>query len=76
MHPQNMRALVLENQADLGIAAGAVIGGAFFGDKLSPLSDTTNMAAIATEVDLYDHIRSMMNTTLPSAIIAATIFFI
>ena len=61
--------------ADLGITAGAIIGGAYFGDKLSPLSDTTNMAAIATEVDLYDHIRSMMNTTLPSAIIAGGIFF-
>lgn len=63
-------------QADLGITAGAIIGGAYFGDKLSPLSDTTNMAAIATEVDLYDHIRSMMNTTLPSALIAGAIFFV
>ena len=57
-------------QADLGITAGAVIGGAYFGDKMSPLSDTTNIAAIATEVDLYDHIRSMANTTLPSALVA------
>ena len=63
-------------EADLGITAGAIIGGAYFGDKLSPLSDTTNIAAIATEVDLYDHIRSMMNTTLPSALIAGVIFFI
>lgn len=63
-------------QADLGITAGAIIGGAYFGDKLSPLSDTTNMAALAVEVDLYDHIRSMMYTTLPSAIIAAIIFFV
>lgn len=63
-------------QADPGITAGAIIGGAYFGDKISPLSDTTNMAAIATEVDLYDHIRSMMYTTLPSAIIAVTTFFI
>lgn len=62
-------------EADLGITAGAIIGGAYFGDKLSPLSDTTNIAAIATEVDLYDHIRSMMNTTLPSALIAGAIFF-
>ena len=57
--------------ADLGVTAGAVIGGAYFGDKLSPLSDTTNIAAIAAEVDLYDHIQSMMVTTLPSALIAA-----
>ena len=62
--------------ANLGITAGAIVGGAFFGDKLSPLSDTTNIAAMATEVDLYDHIQSMMITTLPSAIIAAIIYFI
>ena len=62
--------------ANLGITAGAIVGGAFFGDKLSPLSDTTNIAAMATEVDLYDHIQSMMVTTLPSAIIAAFIYFI
>lgn len=61
-------------EADLGITAGAIIGGAYFGDKLSPLSDTTNIAAIAAEVDLYDHIRSMMYTTLPSAVLAAIIF--
>lgn len=62
--------------ANLGITAGAIVGGAFFGDKLSPLSDTTNLAAMATGVDLYDHIRSMMFTTLPSAIIAGAIYFI
>ena len=62
--------------ANLGITAGAIVGGAFFGDKLSPLSDTTNIAAMATEVNLYDHIQSMMITTLPSAIIAAFIYFI
>ncbi len=54
----------------LGITAGAVIGGAFFGDKMSPLSDTTNLAALATDVDLFDHIRSMTVTTLPSACLA------
>lgn len=62
--------------ADLGITAGAVIGGAYFGDKMSPLSDTTNMAALATDVDLFDHIHSMMYTTLPSAIIALVAFFV
>jgi NhaC family Na+:H+ antiporter len=62
--------------ADLGIVAGAVIGGAYFGDKMSPLSDTTNIAALATDVDLYDHINSMMYTTLPSALIAAAIYFV
>lgn len=60
--------------AHLGITAGAVIGGAYFGDKMSPLSDTTNMAALATDVDLYDHIRSMMYTTLPSAVVASVAF--
>ena len=63
-------------QADLGITAGAIIGGAYFGDKMSPLSDTTNIAAIATEVDLYDHIRSMANTTIPSALIAGAGFVV
>tara|TARA_B100001179_G_scaffold693_1_gene463 strand:+ start:401 stop:1828 length:1428 start_codon:yes stop_codon:yes gene_type:complete len=63
-------------EANLGITAGAIVGGAFFGDKLSPLSDTTNLAAMATDVDLYDHIRSMMVTTFPSALIAAVIYFI
>ncbi len=62
--------------ADLAIITGAVIGGAYFGDKMSPLSDTTNIAALATDVDLYDHINSMLYTTLPSAIIAAIIYTI
>ena len=61
-------------EANLGITAGAIIGGAYFGDKLSPLSDTTNVAALAADVDLYDHIRSMLWTTLPSAIVAALIY--
>ncbi len=61
--------------ANLGITAGAVIGGAYFGDKLSPLSDTTNLAALAAEVDLHTHIRSMLWTTLPSAIIAFAIYY-
>jgi NhaC family Na+:H+ antiporter len=57
-------------QANLGITAGAIIGGAYFGDKMSPLSDTTNLAALAAEVDLFDHIRSMMVTTMPSSVVA------
>lgn len=61
--------------ADLGIAAGAIIGGAYFGDKMSPLSDTTNLAAIACDVDLYGHIHSMFYTTLPSAILAGILFY-
>ncbi len=60
--------------ADLGVAAGAVIGGAYFGDKLSPLSDTTNIAALAADVDVYTHVRSMLVTTVPSALIAVTAY--
>lgn len=62
--------------ADLAITAGAIVGGSYFGDKISPLSDSTNLAALAAEVDLYAHIRSMMNTTLPAALIATTVFFV
>ena len=60
--------------ADLGITAGAVVGGAYFGDKISPLSDTTNLAALAVEINLYDHIRSMMYTTFPSFLLAAACY--
>jgi NhaC family Na+:H+ antiporter len=58
------------------ITAGAIISGAYFGDKLSPLSDTTNLAAATTGVDLFDHIRHMLWTTVPSFLIALTIFII
>lgn len=58
--------------ADPAITAAAIVGGAYFGDKLSPLSDTTNIAALATGVDLFEHIRSMLYTTVPAALIAAT----
>jgi len=68
--------IAITADANLGITAGAIIGGAYFGDKMSPLSDTTNLAALATEVPLYDHIRSMMYTTFPSAIISIIVFFI
>jgi len=53
---------------------GAIVAGAVIGDKLSPLSDTTNLAAMATGVYLYDHIRSMLWTTIPACIIAAVIY--
>jgi NhaC family Na+:H+ antiporter len=58
-------------EANAAITAGAIIGGSFFGDKISPLSDTTNVASLATDVPLMDHIKSMLYTTLPSAILAA-----
>ena len=63
-------------EANLAITAGAIVGGAYLGDKMSPLSDTTNIAALATDVYLYDHIRSMMNTTLPAACCAAIVYVI
>jgi NhaC family Na+:H+ antiporter len=56
------------------ITAGAIVSGAYFGDKMSPLSDTTNLAAAVTEVDLFDHIRHMVWTTGPSFLIALGIF--
>jgi NhaC family Na+:H+ antiporter len=62
--------------ANLAITAGAIVGGAYFGDKMSPLSDTTNVAALAVEVPLFEHIHSMMHTTLPSALMASVIYFV
>ena len=56
------------------ITAGAIISGAYFGDKLSPLSDTTNLAAATTGVDLFDHIRHMLWTTIPSFVLALLVF--
>jgi NhaC family Na+:H+ antiporter len=66
--------IALSVGADLGITAGAVVGGAYFGDKLSPLSDTTNMAALGADVDLFDHVRSMLWTTVPSALVAVAVY--
>ncbi|PSW17994.1 Na+/H+ antiporter NhaC [Photobacterium sanctipauli] len=60
--------------APLPAVAGAVVSGAYFGDKLSPLSDSTNMAAIVTETPLYEHVRHMLWTTIPSAIVACVVF--
>ncbi|WP_227001861.1 Na+/H+ antiporter NhaC [Virgibacillus necropolis] len=61
---------------NLAAVAGAVVSGAYFGDKLSPLSDTTNLAALSTGVDLYDHIKHMLYTTLPSFFIAGIVYLI
>lgn len=59
-----------------GVVAGAVISGAYFGDKMSPLSDTTNLAPAMAGTDLFTHIRYMALTTVPSIIIALIIFLI
>ncbi len=58
------------------IVAGAVISGAYFGDKISPLSDTTNLAPAMAGTDLFTHIRYMMLTTVPSFTIALILFVI
>jgi NhaC family Na+:H+ antiporter len=59
---------------DLGMVAGAVISGAYFGDKLSPMSDTTNLAPAMAGTDLFTHIRYMTLTTIPTYIITLIIF--
>ncbi len=56
------------------MAAGAVISGAYFGDKVSPLSDTTNLAAAMAGTELFVHIRHMLWTTVPSILIALVVF--
>ncbi|MCF2848018.1 Na+/H+ antiporter NhaC [Pseudoalteromonas sp. ACER1] len=56
------------------VTAGAVISGAYFGDKLSPLSETTNLAPAVAGADLFEHIHHMLWTTVPSFIIALVIF--
>ena len=60
----------------LGMAAGAVIAGGVFGDKMSPLSDTTNLAPMICKVDLFDHIRHMFWTTIPASLVGLVIWFI
>jgi len=57
-----------------GLTAGALISGAYFGDKMSPLSDTTNLAPAMAGTDLFTHIRYMMYTTIPSFVISLIIF--
>ncbi|MCG8481957.1 MAG: Na+/H+ antiporter NhaC [Clostridia bacterium] len=66
--------------AGLGIplyyTAGAIVVGAIFGDKLSPLSDTTVMAAAVSEVDIVDHIKQMLYTTIPGYVLSLIIYLI
>lgn len=56
------------------LAAGAIVSGALFGDKMSPLSDTTNFAPAVAGVKLFDHIRFMMGTTVPAILITLVLF--
>ncbi len=59
----------------LPITAGFVISGAYFGDKISPLSDTTNLAPAVSGSELFEHVRAMMITTIPTLLITAVIAF-
>jgi NhaC family Na+:H+ antiporter len=58
----------------LYVTAGAIVSGAWFGDKMSPLSDTTNFAAAIVGINLYDHIRNMLPSTIPAMSIALLIY--
>ncbi|WP_339215845.1 Na+/H+ antiporter NhaC [Solibacillus sp. FSL W8-0372] len=60
--------------ASIALTAGAIVSGAFFGDKMSPLSDTTNLAATVAGIDLFTHIKNMMYTTIPAFIISLIIY--
>jgi NhaC family Na+:H+ antiporter len=60
----------------VGLIGGAIISGAYFGDKMSPLSDTTNLAPAMAGTDLVTHIKYMMYTTIPSFCIALILFLI
>ena len=59
-----------------GIIAGAIISGAYFGDKMSPLSDTTNLAPAMAGTDLFTHIRHMAKTTIPTMLITLVLFLV
>lgn len=60
----------------LPATAGAIVSGAYFGDKISPLSDTTNLAPIAAGSELYEHIKHMLYTTIPAALIASAVYLV
>lgn len=59
-----------------GLAAGAVVSGAYFGDKMSPLSDTTNLAPAVAGAELFEHIRHMAWTTAPSLVLAVILYVV
>lgn len=61
---------------DAGMTAGAVLSGAYFGDKLSPMSDTTNLAPAMAGTDLFTHIKYMTLTTVPTIVITLIVFVI
>lgn len=71
-----MYGMAIGMDANLPVIVGAIVAGAIFGDKLSPLSETTNMAPACAGTTLYTHIGSMMYDTLPAAVISAIVFTI
>jgi Na+:H+ antiporter, NhaC family len=60
----------------LGLAAGAIVSGAYFGDKMSPFSDIPNLAAVTAGANLFDHIKHMMWSAVPGWLISLVVFFI
>lgn len=58
-----------------GITAGMIVSGSVFGDKLSPFSDSTNLAAAVSDANVFDHVRSMLYTTIPAMLISAALYF-
>ncbi|TXE07708.1 Na+/H+ antiporter NhaC [Gelidibacter salicanalis] len=60
----------------LGMTAGAILSGAYFGDKISPMSDTTNLAPAMAGTDLFTHIRYMLYTTVPTLIVTLIVFIV
>ncbi|MCQ9300293.1 Na+/H+ antiporter NhaC [Staphylococcus hyicus] len=68
--------IAIAHQMDIpsGMAAGAIISGAVFGDKMSPLSDTTNLASLVTRVNIFSHIKHMIWTTIPASIIGMLVW--
>lgn len=71
-----LMAIATQLHIPAGMAAGAIIAGAVFGDKMSPLSDTTNLAALVTKVNIFSHIRAMIWTTVPASIIGIIVWYI
>ena len=61
---------------DDGWVAGAIISGAYFGDKMSPLSETTNLASSISDVPLFTHIRNLLHTTVPTLVITLVVFLV
>ena len=64
------------NDIPVPLACGAIISGAYFGDKMSPLSDTTNLTSSLCRVNLFTHIKNMFPTTIPATIIALILYYV